>query len=143
MLQDRCAEDIRTPGRATIMVEALGPAQKAVPRSDWSELWRKEDWWAIWLGLGVVLVAFVLYLNGASLRWIAVTPARWSTFSELGAHFSGNVLRYLAQFALWLAVFTVALTALGYRAREFIPSFAFLYLLSVVIFAAGQWRQAS
>jgi hypothetical protein len=21
----------------------------------WTELWRKEDWWAVWLGLGVVL----------------------------------------------------------------------------------------
>ena len=28
--------------------------------SGWSELWRKEDWWAIWIGLGIVLVAYVL-----------------------------------------------------------------------------------
>ncbi len=22
--------------------------------SGWNELWLKEDWWAIWLGLGIV-----------------------------------------------------------------------------------------
>ncbi len=25
--------------------------------SPWQELWRKEDYWAIWLGLGIVLIA--------------------------------------------------------------------------------------
>ena len=41
----------------------------------WRELWLKEDWWAIWLGLGIVLVAFLFFANGSSIRWIAVTPA--------------------------------------------------------------------
>ncbi len=31
----------------------------------WHELWRKEDWWAIWLGLGIVVVAYALFVNGA------------------------------------------------------------------------------
>ena len=39
--------------------------------------------------------------------------------------------------------FTVALTALGYKAREFIPSFVVLYILSVVIFTICQWDKAS
>jgi uncharacterized membrane protein YadS len=44
---------------------------------------------------------------------------------------------------MWLAVFTVALSALGYKAREFVPSFIALYLLSVVIFAIGQWDKTN
>jgi hypothetical protein len=40
------------------------------------------------------------------------------------------------------AAFTVALTALGYKAREFISSFAPLYILSVLIIALGQWNKA-
>ena len=50
---------------------------------------------------------------------------------------------YIAQFLLWLAIFTVALTALGHRARDFIPSFTFLYALSVAIIAIGQWDKAN
>lgn len=109
----------------------------------WRELWLKEDWWAIWLGLGIVLVAYLFFANGASIKWLAVTPAKWSTLPQLGAHFASNYGRYVAQFIAWLAVFTVALSALGYKAREFIPSFVVLYLISVLIFALGQWDKAS
>jgi uncharacterized integral membrane protein (TIGR00698 family) len=111
--------------------------------SGWRELWLKEDWWAIWLGLGLVLVAYLLFANGSSLKWLAVTPAKWSSFEQLGQHFAGNVTRYVGLFALWLALFAVALTALGYKAADFVPSFIILYVLSMLIFAAGQWDQAN
>lgn len=115
----------------------------AAPPVRWRELWLKEDWWAIWLGLGIVVVAYGFFANGSSIRWLAVTPAKWSTWSQLGAHFAGNYDRYIVQFLVWLAVFSAALTALGHKAREFIPAFIFLYVLSVVIFALGQWDKAN
>src|SRR5208282_901650 len=101
----------------------------------WRELWLKEDWWAIWLGLGIVIVGYIFFANGSSIKWLAVTPAKWSNISQLGTHLTANYDRYLVQFLVWLAIFAVALTALGYKAREFIPSFVFLYLLSVVVIA--------
>jgi len=109
----------------------------------WRELWLKEDWWAIWLGLGVVIVGYLLFVNGASLRWIAVTPEKWADFSQLGAHFVANGPRYLAQFLVWLALFTLAVAALGHKPRDFALSFVFLYVFSVLIFALGQWAQAN
>lgn len=116
----------------------------APPRSSgWNELWRKEDWWAIWLGLGIVVVGYALFAGGGSLKWIAVTPAKWSTFDQLGAHFATNYGRYLVQLALWLAIFTVAATVLGFRPEEFVPAFVVLYALSLVIFAIGQWDKAN
>lgn len=111
--------------------------------SSWRELWLKEDWWAIWLGLGIVVVAYAFFAGGSSIKWIAVTPAKWSSFGQLWAHFAGNLDRYAAQFLLWIAIFGVALTALGHKARDFLPAFALLYLLAVAIFAAGQWDQAN
>jgi|SRR5579871_260170 len=109
----------------------------------WQELWTKEDWWAVWVGLGVVLAAYFLFAGGSSLKWLAVTPAKWSQGAQLVAHLQDNWQRYLAQFALWLALFAPALAALGYRAREFIPGFAFLYVLAVLVFSVGQWSEAS
>ncbi len=123
----------------------IGTSADRAPSSTigWRELWLKEDWWAIWLGLSVVIVGYILFANGSSLKWIAVTPEKWSSLDQLGAHFAANGIRYLAQFVLWLAIFAVALTALGHRAQEFIPSFVFLYLFSAVIFALGQWSAAN
>jgi uncharacterized membrane protein YadS len=111
--------------------------------SGWDELWLKEDWWAIWLGLGIVAIAYLLFAGGSSLGWIAVTPAKWSNVAQLGAHFAANYPRYVAQFVAWGVIFTVATAALGHKPSEFIPAFLFLYLLSVAIFTIGQWDQAS
>ena len=109
----------------------------------WRELWLKEDWWAIWIGLGIVIVGYFLFAQGASLKWIAVTPAKWSSLLQLGADLSANALRYVAQFFFWLALFGIALTALGHKARDFVPAFLFLYLVAVLIFVIGQWSEAN
>jgi uncharacterized integral membrane protein (TIGR00698 family) len=109
----------------------------------WRELWLKEDWWAIWLGLGIVVVAYLLFASGTSIRWIAVTPPKWHSVGQLGAHFAANYQRYIVQFLLWLAIFAVAVSALGHKLRDFLPSFLFLYVFSVAIFAIGQWDQAN
>src|SRR5215469_17634574 len=108
----------------------------------WNELWLKEDWWAVWLGLGLVVIAFALFAGGSSIAWIAVAPAKWSTFSELGGQFAANAPRYFAQFGLFLLVFTIATSVIGHRAKTSIPSFLFVYLLSLGILAVGAWDQA-
>ena len=108
----------------------------------WREVRPKEGWWAIWLGLGIVLVAYLFFANGSSICWLTVTPAKWSTFAQLGAHFSTSHSRYIAQFIFRIAAVSVAPSAFGYKAREFIPTFAFLYLLSVVpAWRSEPWRQ--
>jgi len=124
-------------------LEATTTLETRSPSGSWREIWLKEDWWAIWIGLGAVIVAYVFFANGSSIKWLAVTPAKWSEWSALGAHFQANYLRYVAQFVVFLAVFTLAVTALGHRARDFIPSFIILYVLSVAIFALGQWDKAN
>lgn len=121
----------------------LSPVGKVTLSRGWQELWLKEDWWATWLGLGFVIVGYILFVHGASLKWIAVTPSKWSDLAQLGAHFSANALHYLAQFALWLVLFGAALRILGQKPSEFIPAFVLLYVLSIIIFALGQWNQAN
>jgi uncharacterized membrane protein YadS len=113
------------------------------PRLGWRELWLKEDWWAIWLGLGIVLAAYVLFAEGGSLKFLAVTPAKWSSIGQLSDHFAANWLRYLALFGFFLVALGLAVTTLGHRARSFAASFLLLFVLSVAIFAVGQWDQAA
>ncbi len=117
--------------------------QQAIPdRSGWQELWRTEDWWAVWLGLGLTAVAYLLFVNGSSLAWLAVTPPKWASFNQLGARLATDAPRYLAQYAVWLAMFTGATTILGFKPRAFVPAFTLLYVLSVAIVAAGAWENS-
>jgi len=109
----------------------------------WKELYLKEDWWAIWLGLGIILVACVFFEAGASIKWLAVTPSKWTALSDLIGHFCSEYPRYLAQFAVWLAVFGISVRIMGHRLAEFIPAFVFVYLFSIIIISIGAWKYAS
>lgn len=109
----------------------------------WRELVAKEDWWAIWLGLGIIVAAWAFFASGTSIGWIAVSPPGWAALPELGAHFAAELPRYLAQFALWLAVFSISTRIMGIRPGEFVPAFVFVYVAAVVIASIGAWEYAS
>ncbi len=116
--------------------------EQALQTMGWRELWLKEDWWAIWVGLGIVVVAYLFFANGGSIKWIAITPAKWSTFDQLAGHFISHLQQYVAQFLLWLAIFGASMHVMGHKISEFVPSFIFIYLASIVIFMIGAWEQA-
>jgi uncharacterized membrane protein YadS len=124
------------------MPDTSAPAAAIRPDRGARAFFRQDDSWAIAIGLGLVAVGTALFLGGSSLAWIAVVPAKWTSFSQLLGHFAANWPRYLAQFALWLALICPALAGLGLRPRDTLPAFTLIYLLSVVIFALGQWASA-
>jgi uncharacterized integral membrane protein (TIGR00698 family) len=110
--------------------------------SGWSELWQKEDWWAIWLGLGLVIAGIIAYLAGGTIRPIAVKPATWDSFTTLRDHFAAQYYWYLLQLLFWATVFGISTWAMGWKLNEFLPSFLFVYVASLVIFTIGQWKEA-
>ena len=128
--------------------EAWNEGAGAAPRHlGWKELYLKEDWWAVWLGLGMMVAAILLFEAGGSnvLKALAVNPGglKWSSFGQLGAHFSQNANLYLYQFLFWLALFGVTTRIMGVPQGQFIPSFIVLYVLSIVMFAIAGWANAA
>src|ERR1700739_1682038 len=101
-----------------------GAAAPVRQHEGWRETYRKEDWWAIWLGLGIVLVAWLFFAGGSTIKWIAVTPRRWSSFAQLAADLAQHAGQYAVQLAAWLVILGVSMRAMGHRLAHFIPSFA-------------------
>jgi uncharacterized integral membrane protein (TIGR00698 family) len=102
-----------------------------------------EDWWTVWLGLGILTLTYILYLSGSSISWIAVAPAKWSTIGQLGAQLATNAPRYLALLGAFLILFTIITSYTGQKPKAFIASFIFVFVLSAIIFVLGNWDQAA
>ncbi len=104
---------------------------------------RTEDWWAVWIGLGLIVIAYLLFASGTSIKWIAVAPAKWSQPAQAGADFVQHLANYIALFVLFAVVFSVAVAALGQRVGQFLPGFLLVFVLSTLIFFGGAWASSS
>ena len=123
----------------------LAQSQVHAPKreSAWTEFIRKDDWWAIWIGLGLVVVAAGLTSSGSSLKWLAIAPQKWKAWPDAVGQLRDHAAQYLALFALWATLFGIAVRSLGYQLSRFLPTFALLFLASIGLYVLGQWDQAA
>src|SRR5689334_23024901 len=95
-------------------------------RRGWSELYLKEDWWAVWLGLALMVFAIVSFQAGSSniIKALAINPGglKWNSFGQLAGHFAQNAQLYLYQFLFWLALFGATTAIMGIKLKEFVPA---------------------
>jgi uncharacterized integral membrane protein (TIGR00698 family) len=125
------------------MAEIAQAAPAVVRRSPWKELFRKEDWWAIWIGLGLIAVAVALFAGGSSIKWLAVAPQKWSHLTDVTQQLKVHGLQYAALFVLWAVAFGIGAAALGIKITRFLPAFLLVYLAAGSIYFVGQWDQAA
>lgn len=102
-----------------------------------------EDWWAVAIGLFVVVVAYVLFASGSSIKGIAVAPARWADIGHLTGDLAKHAGGYFALFVAFAVIFSIAIAALGLPVAQFVPGFLVVFVVSAAILAVGAWTQAS
>jgi uncharacterized integral membrane protein (TIGR00698 family) len=112
-------------------------------RSSWGDLFRKEDWWAIWIGLGLIAVSVALFTAGSSIKWIAVAPQKWSHLADVALQLKQHWLQFAALFVLWSVAFGIGAAALGIKITRFLPAFLLIYLAAGSIYFLGLWDQAA
>jgi len=119
------------------------PSRALVRRSPWGELFRKEDWWAIWIGLGLIAVAVALFAGGGSIKWIAVAPQKWSRLADVKQQLQAHGVQYAALIVLWAVAFGIGAAALGIKISRFLPAFLLVYVAAGSLYFLGQWDQAA
>jgi len=115
-------------------------------KSGCCSLYLKEDWWAIWIGIGLMAIAILLFNQGSTfLKSLAINPGglKWTSLGQLLHHFSTNATTYLLQFISWLTFFGASSRIMGIKLSKFIPSFVFLYIMSIVMFSVAGWANAA
>src|SRR4029077_7335034 len=127
------------------MAEIAEPSSSRVATrpSRWAELIRKEDWWAIWIGLGLVAIAIVLFANGSSIKWLAVAPQKWPHLANAATQLQTHGTQYAALFLLWAVSLGIGAAALGIKLSRFLPAFLALYVAAGAIYFLGQWEQSA
>jgi uncharacterized membrane protein YadS len=105
-----------------------------------AKLWKTEDWWSVWFGLGIVVMALVTFWSGASIKGWAVTPSKWTTAGGALADLSKNAGGYLAIFLMFGVVFVISMGIMGAKLRQFIPGFITLFVGSLLISVISGWK---
>lgn len=109
----------------------------------WSNLWKKEDWWSVWLGLGIMILGIALWSTGSTiLKSIAVSFPVWTTFSKVSIFFSQNSGNLFALYLVFLVLLGIAAKFLGHSLPQFMGGFTVLFVLSIIVSIFGAWSTA-
>ena len=107
---------------------------------NFEKLWKTEDWWSVWLGLGIVLLAIVALWMGTSIKGWAVLPGKLTDFSKVWTDLAKNAGGYLTIFLFFGVIFSVSMKIMGHKLNEFIPGFIILFVGSLIIFYLASWK---
>ncbi len=105
-----------------------------------SNLWKKEDWLAVWIGAVVILIGCIAVLTGA-FDFSALKFSTWTVGETapkavaLGTQIATWVFwRKLLVTVLTLGIlFTIGIKLQGESVKKFIPAFLLLFFIAVVV----------
>jgi uncharacterized integral membrane protein (TIGR00698 family) len=116
------------------------PVSPSHRKIDWSSLWKKEDWWAVYVGLFLVVVVFVaMALNpqNSALNVLQhAIPVQWPN-NNLLQHFGANWVNYVLMYLILLILTGTAAALMGEKVGNYIKGFTALYVLGLITLIIG------
>ena len=114
-------------------------------KTSWSDLVKKEDWLACWIGFIIILVGCIAVLTG----WFDFSALKFSTWnwgeklSEAAAAKTVPLGTQLASWVFWRKclvtvlvlgiLFAIGIKLQGEKVKKFIPAFIALFILAIVV----------
>ena len=102
-------------------------------KSKLSDLWKTEDWQAVWIGFLIIAVASIGTITG----WFDFSAAKFATWGngsnlleQITGAFIGKII--LTMFVLG-TLFTIGNSLRGTKVLKYVPAFAGLFVLAIVV----------
>ncbi|MFZ5943850.1 MAG: YeiH family protein [Bacillota bacterium] len=102
----------------------------------WSDLLKKEDWWAIWLGLIVIIIAAISKSTGA-FKFNAAKIATWGNEKVPSFLGSFDVASLLITMVVLCALFCIGLKFMGEDIPKFAIAFPIIFILAAIAYIIG------
>lgn len=105
-----------------------------------SKWYKKEDYWAIVIGLGLIGFVTLAFFAGSieMFKTMAVSIGGWSTdLAKLTAGLSKSSFGLITLLAFFLLVYSLGIKAMGQSVSKFGKGFTALFLFSVLISVLG------
>lgn len=102
--------------------------KKTKPVFDFSSLYKKEDWWACWIGF-IVLALSVPGIIGAVYKLPKLSV--WVS-NPLLAVTGETLLGYLIMYAGLVIIYLVAVKIMGEKVKTYVPAFLIVFVIALV-----------
>ena len=108
-------------------------------KSTISKLWKSEDWLAVWMGFIIIAVGCIAVLTD-SFDFSAAKFSTWHLWEDLpesksiASLFTGTFwVKLIRTFLVLGILFTAGVKLQGGKIKEYIPAFAVLFVISLVV----------
>ncbi|AGA67882.1 putative membrane protein [Desulfitobacterium dichloroeliminans LMG P-21439] len=115
--------------------------KRTTPKEGFSALWKTEEYWAVWLGIVVVLFAIMLFYQGNTLlSWLVLKVPHYDDFKIANQYMTEHIGALLVLYLFFLCLFGLPIRALKQKMWPFALGFTVLFILSVGITVLGSWE---
>lgn len=98
---------------------------------NWSQLWRKEDWWTVWIAVVLILCALFKVVSRIPV------PGSWQT-NPLQAFSGAQAFNFLLLGAGLALITGLALTFMREKVKPYLMSFPFVFIISLMAFTLSR-----
>jgi len=101
---------------------------------DWSSLWKKEDWWACWIGWFILALSIpgiigIVYKLPKVHKWVA---------NPLDALPGDTLLAYLIMFIGLAIIYLIAVRIMGESVKTYVPAFLVVFAIGILSMVIGK-----